>query len=117
MKTDLNTLKKELGRLTDINYLKKELSRIAGDVRKEVKKFDVHVHLTPQAKVRLEKLEERFQEVLKSLRDLQKQVDSNLDRFVKVVRRRSNTMRAARKGKKAPSRKKTVRKTKRKATK
>lgn len=115
MKTDLNSLKKELSRLTDIKYLKKELSRIAGDVRKEVKKFDVHVHLTPQAKARLEQLETRFNEVLKTLRDLQKQVDSNLDRFVKVVRKRGNAMRAARTtGKKAGTRKKTARKTSRK---
>jgi hypothetical protein len=111
MKTDLSSLKKELSRLTDIRYLKKELSRIAGDVRKEVRKFDVHVHLTPQAKERLEHLEARFNEVLKALRDLQKQVDSNLDRFVTMVRKKTNTSRAARGSKKSTGRKKTVRKT------
>ncbi len=111
MKTDLNSLKKELSRLTDIRYLKKELSRIAGDVRKEVRKFDVHVHLTPQAKERLENLETRFNEVLKALKDLQKQVDSNLDRFVTMVRKKTASKRAARGGKKSTTRKKTVRKT------
>lgn len=108
MKTDLDTLKKELSRLTDINYLKKELGRIAGDVRKEVKKFDVHVHLTPQAKERIENLEARFNEVLKALRDLQKQVDSNLDRFVSMVRKRTG-VKSRKSAKKSATRKKSVR--------
>lgn len=81
MKTDLNSLKKELGRLTDVDYLKKELNRIAG----EIKKFDVHISLTPQAKETLNQLEKRFRELLNSLSDLQKQVDTNLVKFRKIV--------------------------------
>ncbi len=82
MKTDLNSLKKELGRLTDINYLKKEINRVAG----EVKKFDVHINLTPQAKGRVEKLERRFRDLLKTLAELQQQVDENLDKVMALVR-------------------------------
>lgn len=86
MKTDLNSLKKELSRLTDVDYLKKELNRIAG----EIKKFDVHITLTPQAKETMTQLEKRFRDLLNRLSDLQKQVDSNLVKFKKIVTKTQN---------------------------
>jgi hypothetical protein len=113
MKTDLKSLKKELGRLTDVNYIKKELNRVAG----EIKRFDVHMHLTPQAKERLENLEERFARALKSLQDLQRQVDSSLEHFIKNVRKTRLARSAKRAAGKASAsssttgRKKTARKT------
>lgn len=106
MKTDLNSLKKELGRLTDINYLKKELNRIAS----EVKKFDVHLNLTPHAKERLEQLEKRFREAVKSLQHLQKQLDSNVERIMKSVRG-TNAKAARAKDKKTGRKKTSARKT------
>lgn len=112
MKVDLNSLKSELSRLTDIKYLKKELNRIAG----EVKKFDVHRHLNPQARERLEALEERFRDLLKTLQDLQKQVDSNLDRLLQVMRSFRNGKSARKKkAKRSSTTKKTARKTTKKA--
>lgn len=78
---DLNSLKKELTKLTNIAYLKKELNRIAGEIRK----FDVHITLTPQAKGALKQLEGRFRDILKKLNDLQSQVDSNMTKFRKIV--------------------------------
>lgn len=109
MKVDLNLLKSELSRLTDIKYLKKELNRIAG----EVKKFDVHRHLSPQARERLEALEERFRDLLKTLQDLQKQVDANLERLLETMRSfRGNT---GRKKKAKRTTKKTAKKTTKKA--
>lgn len=110
MKTDLNSLKKELGRLTDVNYLKKELNRIAA----EVKNFDVHPYLTPQARTRLERLEKRFRELLKSLTVLQKQVDTNLVKLKKIVK--PSAGRSTRKAKPTTKRA-TARKTTRKAAK
>ena len=83
MKTDLNSLKKELGRLTDVQYLKKELNRIT----KEVKNFDFNAHLTPQARERVEHLERRFNEALKTLAVLQKQVDENFERLKERIGR------------------------------
>ncbi|HVK61901.1 MAG TPA: hypothetical protein VM432_10140 [Bdellovibrionales bacterium] len=113
MKADLNYLKKELKRLADMQYLKKELNRIAN----EIKNFDLSSALTPQARQRLDHLERRFKEVLKGLADLQKQVDSNLDRFMKLVRKsKTSTVKSAARGKKKAAKKKTARKTtKRKA--
>ncbi len=105
MKTDLKSLKKELKRLADIETLKNELNRIASDI----KKFDMHITLTPQAQSKLALLERRFRQLLKSLTDLQKQVDSRLGRLVKLVRKAT--------GKKGRAKtKKTARKTARKTT-
>lgn len=82
MKTDLNSLKKELGKLTNLNYLKKELNRITA----EIKKFDMRISLTPQAKEKLDALETRFQELVKAVNDLQKQADREITKLVKIVR-------------------------------
>lgn len=112
MRTDLNYLKKELTRLTDINYLKKEISRL----KLEVRKFDMQRHLPPRAKERIEGLEDRFRDALKSLKDLQHQVDSNLDRFVTLVRARTSALRAKR-SVSAAARGKTKRKATRKTAK
>jgi Skp family chaperone for outer membrane proteins len=100
---DLNTLKKELTRLADVDMLKKELSRLAG----EIKDFDVHVALSPQAKSRLTKLEKRFRELMKRLARLQKEVDRSLAKFVKLVRRSTGT--AAAKKSRRTTKKKTSR--------
>jgi len=110
MKVDLNLLKSELNRLTDIKYLKKELNRIAG----EVKKFDVHRHLSPQARERLEALEERFRALLKNLQELQKQVDANLERLLKTMR--SLRGKPVRKKKAKRTTKKAAKKTTKKAS-
>jgi topoisomerase IA-like protein len=83
MKTDLNSLKKELTRLTDTRYLKKEIGRITNELRN----FDMGSHLNSQARSRLEQLEKRFHELLKSLTDLQKHVDVNLEKMMSMVRR------------------------------
>ena len=101
MKTDLNSLKKELGKLTDIAYLRKEFSRVSAEIRN----FDVHRHLPRKAKVRIEKLEERFIDALQSLRDLQHQVDSNLDRFISLVKTRTTAMQSARQSTRRSSKK------------
>ena len=79
---DLNSLKKELKRLADVNVLKTELNRLAS----EIKRFDVHLHVTPQAKSRLVRLEKRFREVVRAVAVLQKDVDSSFAKFAKIVR-------------------------------
>jgi hypothetical protein len=106
MRPDLNSLKKELSRLTDIKYLKKELNRIAGEVRN----FQVRdLPLTPQARQRIEQLEKRFRELMKNLAQVQKQVDTNFDKLMKVVRRKGKSRKATAKkaAKKATTRKAT----------
>ena len=86
MKTDLNSLKKELGRFADVDYLKKELGRVAT----EIKKFDFQSHLTPQAKKRLQTLEQRFNEILKAITSLEKRVENNFTKFMRVVRTKTS---------------------------
>ena len=86
MKTDLNSLKDELKKLTDLDYLKKELGQIASDL----KKFDFPMKLTPQAKARLRTLEKRFGEVKKRVQILQKQVDGEVNKFISALRRTAN---------------------------
>jgi hypothetical protein len=83
--TDLNSLKTELGKLTDLDYLKSELNRIAA----EIKRFDMHVSLSPQAKVKLDRLEKRFRGLLKTITALQKQVDKEVSRFIKIAKKTS----------------------------
>lgn len=111
MKTDLNSLKKELKRLADTQYLKKELNRLAA----EIKKFDVSAHLSTEAQHTLEQLEKRFRELLGKLSDLQKQVDASFEKFVKVVRR-SGAKKAKKTAKKSTAKKATKKKTARKST-
>jgi hypothetical protein len=114
MKADLNSLKKELGRFADIDYLKKELGRVAT----EVKKFDFQSHLTPQAKKRLQTLEQRFNEILKAITSLEKRVESNLTKFMRVVRSKTSeaqkvakkSVKSAKSAGKSAARKKTVKK-------
>ena len=83
MKTDLNSLKKELKRLADVDYLKKELNRLA----REIKNFDLSQALTPQAKARVERLEKRFRALKDTLQDVQVKADATFEKFLGLVRR------------------------------
>jgi len=86
MKADLNSLKKELGRFADVDYLKKELNRVAT----EIKNFDFQSHLTPQAQKRLKTLEVRFNEILKAITTIEKRVEGNFTKFMRVVRSKTS---------------------------
>jgi hypothetical protein len=92
MKAGLNSIKRELLRLADLDTLKKELKRVAT----EIKNHEVHINLTPSAARRLEVLEQRFRDLLKRVSELQKQVEGNFEKFVRLVKKST-----ARKGKKS----------------
>ncbi len=83
MKTDLASIKEKLRQLTDLDRLKAELGKMTG----EIKNFDLNIHLAPQARSRLKTLEKRFHEVRKRLVLVQKQVDGEVNKFIKVLRR------------------------------
>jgi hypothetical protein len=106
MKTDLNSLKRELSRLTDTRYLKKEIGRITN----ELKSFDMGLNLNSQARSRLDQLEKRFRELLKSLTDLQKQVDVNLEKMMSMVRRSNPGAKKTTRKQSTAARKKTKKK-------
>lgn len=101
MKTDLNSIKKELSRLANVENLKKEINRIAH----EVKNFDEYLPLNDQAKERLNRMEKRFRELMHTLTDLQKQIDQNVTKFMKSMRGTSATAKKARSTKKKTARK------------
>lgn len=81
MMTDLNTLREQFRKITDLEYLKKELAKITA----EIKKFDLHVKLTPQTLERIRALEKRFYDVRKRILALQKQVDTEVNKFKEVI--------------------------------
>jgi predicted nucleic acid-binding Zn-ribbon protein len=106
MKTDLNSLKKELSRLTDTKYLKKEIGRITN----ELKTFDMGLNLNSQARSRLDQLEKRFRELMNALTELQKQVDVNFEKMMSMVRRSTAGSKKTTQKKPAAARKKNKKK-------
>jgi len=87
MKTDFKAMtdeiKSELQRLTDLKFLKTELNRIGT----EISKFNLNLKLPPAAKSRLRQLERQLRDLRKRMTSLQKQVDREVNKFVKVLRK------------------------------
>ena len=90
MKTDfslnsakIRKLKSELSRLTDVGFLKKELTRMADEVRG----FDVHTALSPEANRRLRQLESRFHGLREKMHTMQSHVDSEVNKISSMLRR------------------------------
>ncbi len=82
---NLKKVKEELVKLTDVEYLKKELLRLAN----EIKHYDLNEHLTPQAKSRMRTLEKRFQEIRKAVIRAEKQIGSEVNKLVMILRKAS----------------------------
>ncbi len=80
---NLKAIKKELLKLTDTEYLKTELHKITQDIRG----FDLHVKLSPQAKTRLKVVEQRFHEMRLRVAEAQKQVDSEVNKFLQILKK------------------------------
>ncbi len=87
MKTEINLkkVKEELIKLTDVEYLKKELHRLAS----EIKNYVLNTHLTPQSKTKLKTLEKRFQEIRKGVVRAEKQIGSEVNKLVVILRKAS----------------------------
>jgi hypothetical protein len=118
MKPELNLrkVKDELIKLTDVDYLKKELARLTT----EIKNYDLEAHLTPQANMRLKKLEKRFQEIRKSVIRAEKQIGSEVNKLLVILRKASAETQAKVKAmgmgqNKSKTRKKTIKKASKKA--
>ena len=75
-------LKAELNKITDIDRLKSEVSRIG----KELRKFDINVHLSPTARERLKAVESKYQEISKTLNRTQRQVDREFNRVLRNLK-------------------------------
>ncbi len=82
---NISKVKDELIKLTDVDYLKKELARLTT----EIKNYDLEAHLTPQAKMRLKTLEKRFLEIRKAVLKAEKQIGSEVNKLLVILRKAS----------------------------
>lgn len=76
-------IKKEATRLSNIEAIKKELAHL----KAEIKKIDVRVHLKPSTKKRLKDFENRYNQLLNSLNQAQRQIDRELTKGLKILKR------------------------------
>ncbi len=83
MKADLDSIKRELSKLTDVEYLKKELSKITSEIRN----YDSNPKLSPQAKTRLKQLEARFKDLRARMSTLEKQAEVEITKIIKLLRK------------------------------
>ena len=112
MKTDLNSIKRELSKLTDVEYLKKELGKIASEIRN----YESNVMLSPQAKTRMKQLENRFHEIRKRLTKLEKQAETEIGKIMVAIRKtKEDAERRLRKAGLVKSKKRSKKKTSKKA--
>lgn len=80
---DLDSIKRELSKLTDVEYLKKEIAKLASEIRN----YENNPKLPPQAKARLKQLENRFKELRVRLTQLEKQAESEVSKIVALLRK------------------------------
>lgn len=79
---DFTRLRRDLSRMADSNYMKKELNKLS----RELRKVERQLRMPQSAKRAIGKLETRFHELLKSMSDIQKQIDSSLKTLQKDSR-------------------------------
>jgi hypothetical protein len=80
---DLDSIKRELSKLTDVEYLKKEIAKLASEIRN----YENNPKLPPQAKTRLKQLETHFKDLRVRLGALEKQAQSEITKIVAVLRK------------------------------
>ena len=77
----------ELLKVKNFAELKSELQKIAADVQAEIQSFDLNAHLSPSAKARLKKLEQRYNDVMKLVARAQKQFDREFNKSLRVLKK------------------------------
>lgn len=75
-------LKGELNKLTDVARLKHDLQKIATEIRK----FDFHTVLTPQAQERVKVFEKKYAHLIKTVHQAQRQVDREVNKIIRQVK-------------------------------
>lgn len=75
-------LKTELNKLTDVAKLKQDLQKIASDIRR----FDFHTVLTPQAQERVKQFEKKYSDLIKTVHQAQRQVDREVNKIIRQVK-------------------------------
>ena len=84
MNTQVNwqKIRGELQRLANVEALKSEVHRIGAELRN----FDIHSVLTPNANDRVKAFEKRYGELMKTIHVAQRQVDKELNRILKQIK-------------------------------
>jgi hypothetical protein len=75
-------LRGELNKLADVGKLKQDLQKIASELRK----FDFHTILTPEAKERVKTFEKKYAELIKTVHQAQRQVDREVNKILRQVK-------------------------------
>jgi hypothetical protein len=75
-------LRAELNKLSDVGKLRQDLQRIASDLRK----FDFHTVLTPQALERVKTFEKKYSDLIKTVHQAQRQVDREMTKIIRHVK-------------------------------
>jgi hypothetical protein len=75
-------LRGELNKLADVNKLKADLQKIANEIRK----FDFHTILTPEAKERVKTFEKKYADLIKTVHQAQRQVDREVNKILRQVK-------------------------------
>ena len=74
----------EVSKLSDVDHLKTEVKRIS----QELRKFDINEYLSPTAKRRLKVVEQRYQNISKTINRTQRQVDREVNRMIRNLKAR-----------------------------
>lgn len=82
-KINWEKIKKELSQIKDLSSLKQELNKLS----KEIKSIDVNDYLSPNAVNRLKTLETRYNDLLKTIHKIQKQIDTEFDKAMGQVKK------------------------------
>lgn len=75
-------IKGELNKLADVGRLKQDLQKIATDIRK----FDFHTILTPDAQERVKAFEKKYADLIKTVHQAQRQVDREVNKILRHVK-------------------------------
>jgi hypothetical protein len=84
MTTQVNwqKIRTEINRLTDVEQLKSEVQRIGAEIRK----FDFHTVLSPAAQQKLKRFEKRYNTLLRSIAQAQRQMDREFNRILRNIK-------------------------------
>jgi hypothetical protein len=75
-------IRREISSYTDLNKLKTELSRL----KEDISKLKVRDFLSPASEKKLKRLEAKYGDVLKSVHRAQRQLDREVNRFMRKLK-------------------------------
>lgn len=75
-------IRNELQRLADVDSLKSEVHRIGAEIRN----FDFHSVLTPNAQDKVKNFEKRYTELMRTIHQAQRQVDREINRILRQIK-------------------------------